>query len=67
MFSRSAVFNSIAQPMIILLLVDGGRGFNGESKLCISFLMLGVSGSLVNITHACVSNEWGTVRMAITS
>ena len=53
--------------MIILLVVDGGRGFNGESKLCISFLMLGVSGSLVNITHSCVSNEWGTVRMAITS
>ena len=44
-----------------------GQGFNGESKLCILFLMLGVSGSLVNITHACVSNEWGTVRMAITS
>ena len=52
--------------MIILLLVDGGRGFNGESKLYISFLMLGVSGPLVNITHACVSNEWGTVKMAIT-
>ena len=54
--------------MIILLVVDGRRGFNGKSKLCISFLILGVSGLVVNITHACiVMNGVRTARMAITS
>ena len=40
--------------MIMLLVVDGGRGFNGESKSCISFLILGESGSLVNMDNTCM-------------